>query len=314
MQNMPELIPYNGTTGMNSMPIVFSASGLTGKRITNPDWSRDGSTVYFTATTPITNITGSAGNYNNKDDIHSTNGSIWLVSVSGSGAFGTPTELITPAGSNENDYYPAISPDNSTLIFDKAVGNTLATTDSYNNPGATLFAMAVAGTPVALAGANLGSGLTNSWPRWSPEVQTYNGKHLLWVTFSSTRDYGLRVLNQGSAFFNCYPPVSPENPSGDHKQAFDPNCTQPQLWMAAIDIDAVAAGNDGSFQAFWLPFQDVTAHNHIAQWVDNFVGQGSGSGSGSTCQQVGNTCSASMPCCDGTSCDTTTMSCQSLIP
>src|SRR5439155_6782890 len=108
---------------------------------------------------------------------------------------------------DENDYYPAISPDGSSMVFDRAVGTTLATHDSYNNPNATLFAMTVpGGTPVALAQANLHDNLTNSWPRWSPFVQNYKGKHILWVTFSSTRDYGLRVLNEGTQFFNCYPP------------------------------------------------------------------------------------------------------------
>ena len=43
--------------------------------MTNPDWSFDGATVYFTATTPITGITG----YNGKDDIHAENGSLWQV-------------------------------------------------------------------------------------------------------------------------------------------------------------------------------------------------------------------------------------------
>jgi hypothetical protein len=310
MSNMSELVPYNGTTAMQGMPITFA--GLGGKRVTNPDWSRDGTTVYFTATTPITNIMTGSGNYMNKDDTHGSGGSIWSVAVSGSGAFGTPMEIVTP-GVNENDYYPAISPDNSTLIFDRAIGTTLATQDSYNNPNATLFAMPVSGgTPVELANVNIGGALTNSWPRWSPEVQTYQGKRLLWITFSSTRDYGLRVANQGSAFFNCYPPVSPENPSGDHKQAFAAGCTQPQLWMAAIDIDQVAQGADGSFPAFWLPFQDVTAHNHIAQWVDSFA-----QGSGSACVQVGGTCSATMPCCNGETCASNgngTSSCTFLIP
>ncbi len=304
----PELLQFDGTTGAAGTPVSFTGvTALANQRITNPDWSRDGGTVYFTATTPITGISTPVGNYNNKDDIHATNGSIWSVPVTGS-TFGAPTELVTPASADENDYYPAISPDGSSLIFNRAVGTTLATHDSYNNPEAKLFAMIVpSGTPIALDKANLHDTLTNSWPRWSPFVQMYRGKRLLWVTFSSTRDYGLRVQNEGAQYFNCYPPVSPENPSGDHKQPFDPNCTQPQIWMAAISLDDLAQGHDPSFPAFWLPFQDYTAHNHIAQWVDAIAPPVCTMGT------QGQACSTAMPCCPGYGCDPTTMTCQAII-
>lgn len=59
---------------------------------------------------------------------------------------------------------------------------------------------------------------------------------------------------------------------------------------AAPDLDGgglahdLAAGSDPSFPAFWLPFQDVTAHNHIAQWVDQIAAPPSG------CQDVGQDC------------------------
>jgi hypothetical protein len=78
--------------------------------------------------------------------------------------------------------------------------------------------------------------------------------------------------------------------------------------MAAVSIDDIAAGTDGSFPAFWLPFQDVTAHNHIAQWVDTIV-------TGScTMGQQGDSCSTTKPCCSGYTCDSTTMTCQAVIP
>ncbi|HEY3807068.1 MAG TPA: hypothetical protein VGL61_30910 [Kofleriaceae bacterium] len=313
MSMSPELLQHDGSAGTSLATVSFSGtSALSGLRVTNPDWSDDGSMLYFTATTPITNVTvANVGTYNNKDDLHAENGSIWQVPVSGGSdnTFGTPTEIVTPSGSDENDYYPAISPDGTSLIFDRAVGTAgnLPSLDSYNNPSATLYAMAVSPTssaPIELANANLQAGtLTNSWPRWSPFVQQYNGHRLLWVTFSSTRDYGLRVQNEGSQYFNCYPPVSPEDPSGDHTKAFDPNCTQPQIWMAAIDLDNLAAGIDPSYPAFWLPFQDYTAHNHIAQWVTSIPTE--------TCGEINQGCS--MGCCAGLTCDTTSNTCESLI-
>ncbi len=305
-----ELLHFNGTTGAAMTTISFTGvTGLSTLRATMPDWTRDGTAVYFAAGTPITNITTSAGTYKNKDDIHLTNAGIWSVPVT-AGTFGTPTELITPANVDENDYYPAISPDGSTLVFDRGTGTTLQLHDSYNNPSATLMAMTVpAGTQVPLAKANLHDTLTNSWPRWSPIVQMYKGKRLVWITFSSTRDYGLQVQNENltPATFNCYPPVSPEDPSGDHAKAFDPNCTQPQIWMAAVTLDDIAAGTDGSYPAFWLPFQDYTAHNHIAQWADMIVPPPS------NCALPGQDCTTQM-CCNGETCDTTTHTCVSTIP
>ncbi len=40
-------------------------------------------------------------------------------------------------------------------------------------------------------------------------MQTYKGHKILWVTFSSNRDYGLHLVNQGAGFKRCYPTESP---------------------------------------------------------------------------------------------------------
>ena len=86
-------------------------------------------------------------------------------------------------------------------------------------------------------------------------------------------------------------------------------CAQPQIRMAAIIIDPDPSldSSDRSFPAFWLPFQDVTSHNHTAQWVETVQGGGgngaggSGGGSGS-CGMSGDSCSASSPCCSNVIC------------
>ncbi len=311
MSNTAEVLQYHGTTAASATTTTFTGvTALSGLRATHFDVSRDDSTLYFTGATPVT-----ASGYSLKDDLHVTAGSIFSAPITANATtgatVGTPTVLVQSSGADDNNYYPAISPDGSTLVFDRADGTTLATHDSYNNPNAALYGMIVpAGTPIALAKANLHDTLTNSWPRMAPQVQMYKGKRIVWMTFSSTRDYGLRVQNENltPATFNCYPPVSPENPSTDHKQPFDPNCTQPQIWMAAVSLDDLASGVDGSFPAFWLPFQDYTAHNHIAQWVDTIVMPPP------NCQLNGQTCSTSMPCCDGSTCDTVSMTCVSVIP
>jgi hypothetical protein len=76
--------------------------------------------------------------------------------------------------------------------------------------------------------------------------------------------------------------------------------------MAAVTLEDIAAGQDGSFPAFWLPFQDFTAHNHIAQWVDTVVTPPAG------CSDVGSDCST-QACCNGETCDPTTHLCDGII-
>jgi hypothetical protein len=80
-------------------------------------------------------------------------------------------------------------------------------------------------------------------------VQTYKGGTILWLTFSSTRDYGTRLVNS----------------------VRDPKGRNPQIWMAAIDPAKLAAGLDPSYPAFRLPFQDLATNNHIAQWTEKAV-------------------------------------------
>jgi hypothetical protein len=94
------------------------------------------------------------------------------------------------------------------------------------------------------------------------------------------------------------------------------DCAQPQIWMAGIIIDPSYTG-DRSFPAFWLPFQDVTSHNHSAQWVQQIQGGsggadggtdggGGGDDGGSSCGESGAPCGGTaelcctdMVCCNG---------------
>ena len=111
--------------------------------------------------------------------------------------------------------------------------------------------------------------------------------HILWVTFSSNRDYGLHLKNtangypqgvpvgDGSAtrFDNYYPPESPTydqpQPSGTMNVTFD-DYAAPQIWMAAIVVDPAPSGDGGT-----------------------------GGGDGGTSGGAG-TCCADVVCCPGT--------------
>ncbi len=296
----------------------------TGMRGTQPDWSADDSKVIFVVPSKFANAF-SPTPYARADDDHFKGGSLFVNTYdSSSKAFGTPTALVTASG-NQNNYYPSYSPDSppTFIVFnrvdDPAVTSDLAG-DAFNNPYAKIWVLSTASgaAPIEAKNANGDPKMTNSWPRWSPFVQSYKGSRLLWVTFSSTRDYGLHVRNSvkvdnGSGTLvdqvNCYPPDSPQNPTGSHTQPLPANCNQPQIWMAAINLSTaeLAGAGDPSFPAFWLPFQDVNSHNHIAQWTQTVVNPGGGGacdGGQPMCLASNAACGPSIcgTCCNGDIC------------
>jgi hypothetical protein len=217
----------------------------------HPDWSPDGERIAFVR----------VGTPNTLQQMFG--GAIELVSAGASG-WSPPVELVA-AAPGKNRYYPAFSPDGALVVFDESTCGGGATGDDCNadsDPSARLFAVAVqGGAPVELARANApgavdgGRNLTTSFPKWSPFVFHGSGEpatRLEWITFSSTRRYGLRP-----------PPAT--TPGG---QAVSGTL----IWMAAIDPDRALVGEDASWPAFALPFQDLTTSNHIAQWTEKIVG------------------------------------------
>ncbi len=282
----------DGDTGLGATPAKIVAAP-SGKRPTQPDWSADGKNVVFVVADYI-----AWGNHH--DDDHFSGGSLFSIPYA-SGAFGDPVALVTSAG--ENNYYPSYSPDGSFIIFDRVPKPTtmdVAEGDSFSNPKARVMILSVksGATPEDCANLNGTGDLSNSWPRWSPFIQTYKKNRLLWVTFSSTRDYGLRVRNSFGSQVQCYPADSAEDPGSPHHQVFPANCKQPQLWMAAVNLDqAEIPSTDPSLPAFWLPFQDDTTHNHTAQWTQTVVTTPM---DGGTCLNNGENCAAAPNnCCAG---------------
>ena len=132
-----------------------------------------------------------------------------------------------------NNYYPAFTPDSSWVVYNRSdLGDSFDATDAE-----VWIVNANGGTPIRLGNASPEPG-GDSWPKVAPFVHDYGQGQVMWITFSSRRPYGLRA--GGTA----------------------------QIWMVGIDPALAAAGQDPSFTAFWLPFQDVASGNHIAQWVE----------------------------------------------
>jgi WD40-like Beta Propeller Repeat len=319
---------WSGGAGTQSSTITLG-TGAT-DRPTMPDWSPDGKSVVYVLPTQVAAWDlgggrlggggggrggGGGGGGGRADDDHVFGGSLYTVAYSGNQMFGAPAPFLKSGG--ENNYYPSYSPDGQYIVFDRAAHDASAGTldgclmaphplcpnDSFSNPAARLMLTpAAASAPVDLEAANgspaaMPVPVSNSWPRWSPFLQTYRGNRLLWVAFSSTRDYGIRVRNHQTGMYQCYPADSAALPGADHGNSFDPLCQQPQLWMAPIDLSAAAAGKDPSRIAFWLPFQDITTHNHTPQWTQQVANMPPPA----TCIASGGNCLTNPgACCAGT--------------
>ena len=191
-------------------------------------------------------------------------GQIWIASSDGK-QMTSAASLLVPRATNTTSYYPSISDDDQLIVFNQSHCDGPPNTpgswgagpcDGYNDISATLNLIPTAGgTPVALTRANGGAApnTTNSWPRWSPDHGTFRGKRLYWVAFSSRRTYGLSLLGSQT------------------------DTTKPQLWFAAVAVDASGAAptTDPSFAPVWLPGQNPVVAtprgNHTPVWTSKVV-------------------------------------------
>ncbi len=200
---------------------------------TMPDWSPDGQHMVYAK--PGSALPFAFAN----PGVDSA--SIEMLHFNGTG-WDTPTTLVP--FSQHNNYYPSYAPTGDWVVFNRSPSNA----DSFANatidqdagvaPDGQLFVVSSAGgTPVALTTADNPGNC--QWPKWAPVSPDYYAGKILWLTFTSDRAYGLRLATG----------------------------KQNQLWMIGFDPAKAAAGQDPSFPAFWLPFQDISSGNHIAQWT-----------------------------------------------
>jgi hypothetical protein len=230
-----------------------------GERVSHPFWSPAGGHFAFVSWNPSAadvkagQITG--------DMVQG--GQIWIADSDGTAMQGAP-RLLVPRAEGVTSYYPAISDDDRFVVFNQSrcagPANTggwgAGSCDGYNDISAALNVVPVTGGPaIALTRANGGDAplTTNSWPRWSPDHGTFRGKRLYWLSFSSRRAYGLALPG-----------------ATDDK-------TKPQLWFAAVAVDAggAAPAADPSFAPVWLPGQDPNLAgprgNHTPAWTSKVV-------------------------------------------
>jgi Tol biopolymer transport system component len=185
-----------------------------------------------------------------------TSGSIAVIPYQG-GRFG-PARVVAPQDQSDFNFYPTWSPDGRWIAFASAPLGTV----SYDQAQARLRLVAsTGGTVYELARATYQPGHTSTWPKFAPHMQA-NG-NVMFVTFNSRIDYGFFLK---------------DNATGG----------APQLWLAALDLRKLPA--DPSSAPVWLPFQEVTQHNHLGFWSTQVGcrtetdGTSNGCGEGEACR------------------------------
>ena len=165
--------------------------------------------------------------------------------------------VVIPIADGLNRYNPSFVPDSSLFVYSESTcpgGAGQEDNDSCDadaDPSAKTWAVLpeASAAPVLLARAaapgvrdNGQTDLTDTFPRSAPFDSEYGSDEVYWVTISSKRRAGLHNTS--------------------HHQL---------LWMFAIDPAKIKDGEDGSYPAFYLPFQDINTSNHIGQWTSQVV-------------------------------------------
>lgn len=169
-------------------------------------------------------------------------------------SWGAPRMIASGA----NNYYPAFAPSSDWVLYNHSPSNQSSFDNTSDGELRVVDATVPGANHVAIDRAT--AGLPCSWPKWAPVVDTYDGRTVMWFTVATQRGYGLYGTNHT------------------------------QLWMAGFDPARAAAGQDPSFPAFWLPFQDINTGNRIAQWVASIERPG--------CEETGE-CESGYVCKDG---------------
>jgi len=151
------------------------------------------------------------------------------------GQWGEVEILVPSAGENDNNFFPAWSPDSRFIAY------VNASQKSKDATSASLrLISADGGDPILLTRLNERVnnedgvvGIGNSMPRWAPSTEPGT----FWVAFSSLRAYST---------------LRPQDDKED------------QIWIAAIDPEQ---SGDPSYAGFWAPFQNIEDGNHRAFWT-----------------------------------------------
>jgi hypothetical protein len=232
---------------------------------TMPDWAPDGKHLVY------------AESAVNKDRKLTTSSVAWL-DVAGD-TFSGRQVILQSTGPMDNYAYPTFDPTSAWIAVARGAGGTDNDPTSQilvakAQPGSTAQQLVRADTLVN--DKTVATGVQNTMPTWAPT----SADGILWVAFTSTRDYGT-ILAPGSTY-------------GDKRD---------QLWIAAIDVAKLGQG-DASFPAFRVPFLELAENAHRPFWAeDAFIPppQTDGGVPDAGCVGQGQSCTMAT-CCQGLQC------------
>ncbi|MEO1228899.1 MAG: PA14 domain-containing protein [Myxococcota bacterium] len=214
-----------------------------GLRATHPDWAPDGQTIAF--------IDYSGGN-----GAHPERGRV-MLSTKSSGAWSNPLE-VAARESGVTYTSPSFAPTSDFMVVARSRCSNGqdggSDCDGYLDFSGRLNAVRrTGGAPIDLVNANArgildrsDGRLRYSYPKFAPFIDAANrdgSGRVTWVMFSARRRYGARPRGQNNTL----------------------------LWMAAIDPDAIARGEDGSFAPFVFPNQLIDRSNLHAFWARQLI-------------------------------------------
>ncbi len=233
---------------------IVDTHSIGGREVSHPAWSLDGNHIAYT------DVDGDAVSQRPR------HGAIGMVDREGD-TWSAPRFLVDRADGISR-INPDWAPGDAFLAFTESIcpGGNLDDRDCNgdSDPSSTVYAVpAAGGTPVRFTNAmregTMDEGrteLNNTFARFAPfqfvlSSGEFGTTSVVWISFASTRAYGIRTALGG-------------NDESGGRGVY--------LWMAAVSPEAVMRGEDPSFAAFALPFQDLTTSNHIAVWTTESVG------------------------------------------
>ncbi|HLK41643.1 MAG TPA: hypothetical protein VKU41_33070 [Polyangiaceae bacterium] len=188
--SVPSVVPASGTVSGDQMSLAMAANEGTSwgflartgdpSGAASPTWAHSGMTIVYTST-----------NASQSGRMNQGTADLWSIPFNDKMG-GTATPISGASDPNFNEYYPAFSPDDQLVAFDR----TPVADNMYYDPNAQVYVVpATGGTPTRLAANDppactgvRSPGATNSWPKWSPEYPECGGKTYYWLVFSSSRD------------------------------------------------------------------------------------------------------------------------------
>jgi hypothetical protein len=159
----------------------------------NPTWSHDGSTIVYSSTTAGQDGRLASG----ASDLYTVPYNAVKNAMGKMRGTGGPAAPLGGASTPDFDeYYPAFSPDDAFVVFDRVptgavmYANSMAELFFVPSTGAATPTRLAANDPPACSGM-ASPGVNNHWAKWAPDVgvDAGTGRKYYWLIFSSNR-YG----------------------------------------------------------------------------------------------------------------------------